>query len=414
MKTKSKMYWITLGLLLVLITGSAWAQDEEATDETTQEEATEQEATDQEENKNSGWAGMPYAYTGPDTGVGVGFSIIFRDMFGKLGRDTTFTVDYTQTNYSTFSISWDEPQFLHENARGKIELSYENKPARRFFGIGNTAELKDVCNWDYSSVEAIPSYMIRSNDFEWGLTGRWRYNIVTTEDGSLEGSDDKKWERPISEEFPYFYMSHEFEGGVISGPGITLFHDTRNDRFPIGGGRQERIFPIGGGYEEVFLARYDHSVASDFDYTQGYVDLRRFIRLGSDNTILAVRAKLDWTEGDVPFHQYPGDIRGYFNGRYRDKVATNFQVELRQMFEWSREINAIILKPTISNPFIVLFWDEGRVFPELDDVFTEYEGYHYTVGVSGRFIVSPSIVIRADYGWNPEQTTFSVTAGQPF
>lgn len=387
------------------------------------QEQVEKKVEPKPESKELKFAGAPYFYTGPDTGLGFGFSIQFRDIFDKVGRDTTLSTTITQTRYQNFSLSWAEPNFLSPNGRLSLSLSYDNKPALRFYGIGNDTLIRDDSNWSWVSYSFAPTYAYRFPNQERGVIGMrvgMSWALVNPDNGDLKDKSDVYYYRKIKEVYPGLYHSKYFDPTTLVGVGITLYHDSRKDRFPLGGGREEVVWPLKGTYEEINYSRYDEAIGSDFSYNAGYLDVRGYFPLFSEDTIIAVRGKINLTQGDVPFYRMPGfgtgtDLRGYYGMRFIDLNTSQFQVELRQALAPNFKISILGGRLSAKYPSLVLFWDEGRVHHDYatmgDDLF---EDYHYTWGWGLRVVVTPTIVLKAEYGYSDEQNTFTLGAGLPF
>jgi len=111
-----RLRWLAILIALVVLAGGAgpaWARGKKkdkkshkligpvrkAGETEKAPEKAEEKAEPEEKSKETKIAGAPYPYTGPDTGAGFGFSIIFRDLFNKEGRDTSFSASYTTNQY---------------------------------------------------------------------------------------------------------------------------------------------------------------------------------------------------------------------------------------------------------------------------------------------------------------------------
>jgi|GEM_PF-1310304 len=391
--------------------------------------STVEKGSGEEKQKEAKFGAVPYIFSGPDTGFGLGASGLFRDLLNKEGRDFTFSASYTTNQYLGFSINWSEPKLFSENGWANLYVNYNNKPNRRFYGIGNDSDKDAVSSFGETDYKIEPRY-----DY-WFLTGERRLGVKISykfasfdpKDGSFDWSEamedlEDKSLRPISVMHPRIYESEEFEnGGITTGPGILLVYDDRKDKFPIGGGRDECVFPIGGGRQELFFGYYDEALGSDFNYKEYRVNLTYNIPLGWDWTILALRAQAQIKEGDVPFwdmSSFGSDstIRGYHDGRYRGNHSTLFNAELRQAFdvEFSPVPWGALKQFVLRAPMVVLFYDYGRVFMDEDKILEETDGYHYTYGVGFRFIISPSVLVRFDWGISEEEMDSYITASWPF
>lgn len=408
-------FWFA-SLIAVLLMGSlapAFAQDGD--------EGGEGEGD--KEDKELKWGGTPYPFTGPDTGFGVGFSILYRDMFGKEGRDTTFTASYTTNQYQDLSIEWQEPRFLAEDGRFKIKLAWSTRPGLRFNGFGNdTRHHGDASNYSWLSYELSPTYIYRFPETQYGVIGLragLQVKYADPENGKLDEKDEGSYYIPIREAYPEVYRSEDFDPAWLIGPTITFYHDAREDRFPLGGGREEVVWPVRGFYEEVTYKRIDESIGANFSYNHLTVDLRTYFPIFSEDTILAARFKTIITQGDIPFYEMPSygggsDLRGYFGSRWTDKNGAQAQLELRQGMFPDTILPLFGGAIKLQYPSIAVFYEEARVFEDYAKMPEEFfEDWHYSYGLGFRFIITPSVVIRLEYAWSEEQTNYYMSAGLP-
>jgi len=415
-----------VGVLAVLFLAGFTAYAQEDTEP--ESGSTVEKPPAEAEQKEANFGAVPYIFSGPDTGFGLGASGLFRDLLGKEGRDFTFSASYTEKQYIDFSVDWSEPKLLSDNGWFAISLSYATKPVRLFYGIGNYSDEENVSAWGDTEYKIEPryDYWFMTGDRRVGVKVNYRYSWLKPEDGPYDWHEaddlEDKTLRPISDLHRRIYESEDFkDGGVTTGPGILLVYDDRKDKFPIGGGRDEIVFPIGGGRQELFLGLYDQALGSDFDYQEYRLNLTYYIPLGWDWTILGLRGQVQMKEGDVPFwdmSSFGSDstIRGYNDGRFRGYDSTLFNAELRQAFdvEFSPVPWGALKQFVLRAPMVVLFYDYGRVFMDEDDILDQFKGYHYTYGVGFRFIISPSVLVRFDWGISEEKMNSYITASWPF
>ena len=413
--------WGTLVSFLLSLVVIGWAQAQEK-DQSEPAAGAEPEAAAPPESgrKELPVAGTPYVYTGPDTGAGVGAAIMYRDMAGKVGRDQTFSFSFTQTQYQNYSLDWTEPDFLSKGPRANIYLTYDNKPARRFYGLGNDAIRDNLCNWGWNMYQIRPAYIYPSGVSKWRARLQYNYQYVMPHDGTLDDPNDWRYTRPISKVYPRIFQSDQFQGGATAGPGLYLINDTRQDKFPLAGGREDKIYPVRGGYRELFLNYNGPAFGSAFEYAKAQLDIRQYFGFGQDNTVLVLRTKWIATQGDVPFWDLPAfgggnDLRGFYDGRFRGKASSQYNIELRQgiapNWKWPLFGGAISLK----YPFLFAFYEAGRVY----DSYTQWGGnwakdYHPSYGGGFRFVITPTVVIRLEYAFSPEQTAFILNVTEPF
>lgn len=118
-------------------------------------------------------------------------------------------------------------------------------------------------------------------------------------------------------------------GGISSGLGLLWLIDSRDNIF----------FPESGGYHRFKVIYYQQELASDFDFNRYELDLRRYLVL-RPNLVLAAQILGSQVGGYAPFYELSalggGQImRGYYYGRFREKLYLASQIELRTFF-WKR------------------------------------------------------------------------------
>ena len=183
------------------------------------------------------------------------------------------------------------------------------------------------------------------------------------------------------------------EGGRTAGPGFSLTWDSRDlQRFPSRGALIHAEF---GGHAI--------GLGSDYDYGYASLDTRVFHDLGvRRHHILAARALLRTTGGDVPFYEMPqlggqSLMRGIQSDRYRDHNLWATQLEYRTPVFWRIGFTA--------------FGALGQVFRSDDPISALPE---WSAGVGTRFRIDreSGLNVRLDYGISNESLTgiyFSVS-----
>jgi outer membrane protein assembly factor BamA len=115
-------------------------------------------------------------------------------------------------------------------------------------------------------------------------------------------------------------------GASVSGLGLVLAWDTRNDNDD----------PTAGSYHQLYALRFDHELNSSHDFDALIADLRWFTALG-DKTTLASQVFSYHVSRDVPFTRLASlggraPTRGYRRGRFLDDTLLAVQGEIR----WDR------------------------------------------------------------------------------
>jgi outer membrane protein assembly factor BamA len=110
---------------------------------------------------------------------------------------------------------------------------------------------------------------------------------------------------------------------VLPGCGGVVTVDTRDDV----------ILPRRGAYTQISATSYPAFFGSTSTYHRAILDARSYLPVGT-GPVVALRAMVDVAGGDVPVLGLPAlggssRLRGYLDGRLRDRAAASFQAELR-------------------------------------------------------------------------------------
>ena len=88
-----------------------------------------------------------------------------------------------------------------------------------------------------------------------------------------------------------------------------------------------------GWYCQYNSVWFSQNYGSDYDYNRYIVDVRRYLSISEDH-ILALQTYGSLVGGSPPFYELAArgghySMRGYYEGRYRDKAYITSQVEYR-------------------------------------------------------------------------------------
>ena len=124
------------------------------------------------------------------------------------------------------------------------------------------------------------------------------------------------------------FLSTRLSQGWLVGIGPTLSRDSRDDS----------NFPRSGSTSAVGLTAYRSAWLSDYQFVEIDLDHRMFFSL-PHASVLALQAFGEGVIGEPPIELLPAlggpeRLRGYFQGRYRDKVYGMAQVEWRVPLFW--------------------------------------------------------------------------------
>ncbi len=181
------------------------------------------------------------------------------------------------------------------------------------------------------------------------------------------------------------------------GGGLALVYDNRHNVLNV---RK-------GFFGEIAFLNYNKTFGSDFSFHSWNVDFRSFHPIRKNN-VIAWQVTGNFINGQVPFNQMAqmgGDMmmRGYYQGRYRDKNLVAAQVEYRMLpFSFSRRIGGTV------------FASLANVSPALDQMMinkTRLAG-----GAGLRYLLFPKkdIFLRFDLGFTEEGPGFYIFTGEAF
>ena len=183
-------------------------------------------------------------------------------------------------------------------------------------------------------------------------------------------------------------------GYQVSGMGASLTYDTRNDAFA----------PDKGIFLQGSFNHFDHFLGSDFAYTNYVLDVRSFIKTYKKQ-VLALQAYAFLNNGNVPLRSLASfgganSMRGYYDGRYRDKDQVVMQAEYRV--------------PVYRRLGAVAFGGIGNVSHNCDYLGTNALKYSYGGGLRIALTKSERLNLRLDYGIGKRSKGFYFQLGEAF
>ena len=326
--------------------------------------------------------GYPYIFYSPETEFALGGALI---LTRRLSADTTVKPSSAMiSGYYSAKHSYDlffNPEFFLEEDKYYLGIAVDYwRFVDKFWGYGNASP-------DFDSVGYIRKIFTVNVEFDVRILGplkigaNYDLNYTTIEDkqtnpyltsGSVTGSD----------------------GGTSAGWGLVLFADTRNGAFS----------PTSGGYYKLAFVHSVSWLGSSFQFGRWIADIRQYTQI-AEPLVLAAQLYASRVNGDPPFYLYPalgGDnqMRGYYEGRYRDKYYVAVQGELR----WR-----------ITHRWGLVGWaGVGDVAGALDNF--RLDSFKPTVGVGVRFALDPAEIlnVRADFAYGKETTGMYFNAKEAF
>ena len=121
--------------------------------------------------------------------------------------------------------------------------------------------------------------------------------------------------------------------------------------------------------------------------------------------VIAVQAFTDFTDGIVPFYLLPtfggeNNLRGIYNGRFRDSNSFFLQGEYRFPVYWRIGF--------------ALFGGIGEAFHETNDFSFNELKFAGGIGIRGSVIPEEKISVRIDFGFSKYKTEFYLSFNEAF
>ncbi len=340
-------------------------------------------ALDSTDKRSNSLYGLPVVFYTPETSLGFGVAGVYAFNFkddsltarpSSVQVVAAYTLQKQLLLYFPFTVFVNNGDYYTYGEVGYYRYVYQ------FFGIGNQASTDQMEAYSVNFPRIRLTALKRVHP-KWYVGLRyWFENFVITEtdeegqlaDGTIAGS----------------------RGGNTSGPGVVALFDTRDNVF----------FSSDGWYVETLLQRNAPGTGSDFRYTTFSVDASTFLRTRW-NHVVALNAYGVAQSGAPPFNQMAllggsKRMRGYFEGRFRDRSMLTVQAAYRAMLFW--RVGA------------VAFVSYGGVAPELLTI--QLKDFRYTVGGGLRFALDrqKKINIRIDAGFGKNTSGYYLTIGEAF
>jgi len=329
---------------------------------------------------------LPAVFYTPETGWGFG-GVITYYMYGARQRSdrvlpsTISGIGIYTTKKQIIALVNTELYLGGGDYRLLGGMGYSKFPTK-FWGVGN--EAPDSLEEDYT-----PETFSFRGEFQWQALPGWYLGVVAQaahrelaeieEDGQLATG-----------------LVPGTADGRIVGAGVLISRDTRDNA----------VFPSRGVYHQLRVEVYDGLFQSNYDFGSYTLDLRAYVS-PVERHVLAVRGLGQATSGIAPFDMLPqlgGDVllRGYYEGRFRDRHLLAAQIEYRAHVWWRIGV--------------VGFVGGGQVAGTLDSF--RWGGFKASAGGGLRLLLDPQsgLNIRADYGWafDTHAGGFYVNVGEAF
>jgi outer membrane protein assembly factor BamA len=327
--------------------------------------------------------GYPYIFYSPETEFALGGAMIITM---RLSPDKKVKASNAiLSGYYSVKGSYDlffNPEFFLDDERYYLGISADYfRFVDKFWGIGNNTS-------DIDSSSYIRRLIWLNVEFDVSVVGPLKIGL----------NYDFNSTAIVDKQSNPFLLSGDVtgsDGGLSSGLGGVLFADTRNSAF----------YPTAGGYYKLSLLTSLDWLGSDFSFSRWILDLRHYVSLAPPLVLALQVYGMAISDGDPPFYMLPalgGDnaMRGYYEGRYRDKFYLTTQAELRAR---------------LTRRWGLVGW------VGIGDVAGEISGFRMkngkpTFGLGIRFALDPEEVVnvRADFGYGRDTQGIYFNAKEAF
>ena len=331
------------------------------------------------------WFAYPYAFYTPETDLAFGAAGI---LYFRTERDRLLNPSQVLlSGYYTINNQYDVtlgPQFYFSKNRyfGSLDLGFK-KVIDKFYGIGNDAEETGREPYTANSIRAelvfqMPPYVLRFMKLV-GFIYRYNYYRIL---------DKKENELLLTDAVA------GTEGGASSGFGVIWVLDSRDNIYS----------PVRGVFHQFRAVFHSRAFGGRYDYNDYRIDLRGYYPIPGEN-ILGAQIYGNLVRGFPPFYELARlggseRMRGYYEGRFRDRNYVTGQVELRRMI-WLRL-------------GIVGFLGAGQV----NDKTAKFSlrGFKPTYGFGVRYVIDlkERINVRADFAWGENTSGIYFGINQAF
>lgn len=333
--------------------------------------------------KGIDWGVMPGPFYTPELGLGIGTAVVgmYRpDPNDTVSQNSTLTLSGYFSSTGAFGVTLQNYSFFAEDDwRFFLNGALSNTPTY-FWGQGFTAGDNDSQKQQYTAqvLDLRPTLYRRLAPNVYFGVG-WTLNAQHA--GEIDDNDP-----------PNIQQTADGASILSSGGSVELSWDDR-DFVPN---------PRRGQYASVRYTRFTPQTGSDTRFDQYQLHYSRYHSL-DDNNVLAWELDGAFTQGDVPWSMMPllgsnQRMRGYYEGRYRDKNVVSGQLEYRRKLDWRHGVVAWLGAGTMGPSFHAL--DDGRWLP--------------SAGIGYRFEFKPRVNVRLDYGIGKGSNGFYFQVGEAF
>lgn len=327
-------------------------------------------------------SGFPVVYYSPETKLAYGVLgiIAFRNLQyrqkypSQVQLGAAYTTNKQLLLYMPFRVYACKDHLAFYGELGYYKYSYY------FYGIGNNQapDYKELYKVNYPRVRLNLLTGIHSKLYIGLRYWYENYSIVEKEAGKQLATD---------------LTITGSSGGVTSGVGPVINIDTRDNLFS----------PSHGWFLDAGFQFYSKSTGSTFHYNRFSFDLSKYYAVGK-KSVIAANLFTDVVEGNAPFNQLAllggnKKMRGYYEGRYRDKDLVELGLEYR--FPVYRRFGAVV------------FYNAGAVDNTINHI-VEHVVESYGLGLRYLLNKKDKINLRFDAAYGYNSSGYYFTIGEAF
>lgn len=361
-------------VLLVLAGICAGEVRGQAAVDTTAEPSADSAATD----RSADWLVLPFASYAPSTKVSGGVVVGLYLPAPPESRPSSaqLTLQGTQRSQLIASV---QPELYLADGRWRVQGELlASKYPNEFYGLGGDtpAAAKEEYTAQYGLLDVRTERRIRPN---LRVGPRLFVRLGTVSESDAGGRIDRG-------------AVPGAEGGLHAGIGVSALWDNRNNIYD----------PTSGTYAETVATWYSEAWGSDHTFGELRLDARAYRPFGRG--ALAFQAYAEGVVGRAPFQLLPllggaDRLRGYREGRFRDRIYWTAQVEYRMPLVWR-------FKGTV-------FGAAGEVGPRIGADLAS--GIETAVGVGGRMrLTDGGAHGRVDLAYSRTGVELYIALGEAF
>ena len=303
-------------------------------------------------------------------GIGVGAKILFKPRGAGPETRTSnipLSLQYTLNNqflfYSGYTIFFNEEKYL---LKGNLEFS---KFPFSYYGVGNTSDESTVIDISFDNF-LIEPLLLRRVAPDLFIGGGFRYNTIYNT-------------RLIEDtaELPEGTSLQDELGSTSAGVELAITYDSRDNV----------LYPLNGNFLEFTHGVYGKVAGGIHEFMLSKLDLRQYFQINPDRLdMLALQWFVRYAWNDAPPLELsdlggPVLLRGFQEGRFRDRLALFAQAEYR----WQ----------ALDRIGFVFFAGAGDVSREIGTFSLDNLKYSLGSGIRVKIVKSENLNIRFDYGF---------------